>query len=311
MLGTAIFRIRTSSGQLVGPIRAMCDTGSQVNLITDECVRRLKISRKACSDSIIGAGISSRIVANGNIHAEIEHRSDPGPIGNARFSILQKISCHHPQRLIQVEIEQQVPRHQLADPLFRVPGAIDALIGAGTWATLVRGGLLRVNDNECNLTAQNSALGWVISGEISGVSARTSVACHITKSDDSLELDLRQFWEVDDPIVDSGLTPDQQFVEDNFERTHRRDPSGRFHVTIPIRPDASPLGQSRRVALERFLALEAKMDRNPGLAIKCREFMADYLESGDMVLADRAPSDPSQVPYPLSYDTREKVQSGV
>lgn len=310
VLGTALFRIRSRSGNLVGPIRAMCDTGSQVNLITDECVRRLKLSREATSDSIIGAGIGSRIVATGNVHGGIEHRSEPGSIANARFSIISKISCNHPQRPIQIELEQKVPRHQLADPLFRVPGVIDALIGAGTWATLVRNGLCRIDDNDGNLTAQNSALGWVISGEITGVRTGSSAACQISSTDDTLELDLHQFWEVDDTETATVLTPDQRFVEENFVKTHRRDSSGRFHVTIPIKTDAPPLGQSRRVALERFLALEAKMKRRPDLALKCREFMNDYIEVGDMVLADRAPSDPSQVfyiPYHMIHEKKFRV----
>lgn len=38
VLGTTIFRIQSISGSYVGPVKAMCDSGPQVNLITEECV---------------------------------------------------------------------------------------------------------------------------------------------------------------------------------------------------------------------------------------------------------------------------------
>lgn len=310
VLGTAIFRIKDRSGNYVGPVRAMCDSGSQVNLITEECVQRLKLPRKPESATIIGAGIGSNIVASGNINAQIAHRTETGAVASARFSIISKITCHHPQQLIEIELEQHVPQYQLADPQFGVPGRVDALIGAGTWATLMRNGLHRIHEKGCNLTAQNSAFGWVISGEIEGTPLSSSLSCHIASTGDSFELDLRQFWEINDNEDDSILTPEQQLVEDNFASTYKRDPSGRFHVTIPIKIDAPPLGRSRRVALERFLALEAKMERRPDLAIKCREYMNDYIGSGDMILAQRAPSDPSKayyIPYHMIHDKKFRV----
>lgn len=132
VLGIAIFRIKGSSGRWIGPIRAMCDSGSQVNLITDDCVRRLNLPRKATQSSIIGAGIGSQITASGIIDAQIGHISEPELGGAARFLIIPKISCHHPQQRFTCQLGQQLPIHQLADPDFTIPDRVDALIGAGT-----------------------------------------------------------------------------------------------------------------------------------------------------------------------------------
>lgn len=310
VLGTAVFRIKDSSGRWIGPIRAMCDSGSQVNLITNDCVRRLDLPRKATQSSIIGAGIGSQITASGVVDAQIGHRSEPELGAAARFLIIPKISCHHPQQQFTCELGQQLPTHQLADPDFTIPERIDALIGVGTWTTILRNGFLRIDNEQWQLVAQNSALGWVISGKINGVSMGSSISCHVASSSDALLIDLKQFWDVKDSPNNHALTRDQQWVEKNFTRTVQRDPSGRYQVTIPIRPDVPPLGLSRRTALERLHAIEAKMKRRPDLADKCRVFMKDYIDSGDMVLAGKAPSDPSQsyyIPYHMIHDKKFRV----
>lgn len=113
--------------------------------------------------------------------------------------------------------------------------------------------------------AQNSALGWVISGKVDGRHIGPAVACHVASSSDELLIDLKQFWEVKDSPSNHALARDQQYVEDNFTRTVKRDPSGRYQVTFPIVSDVPPLGYSRRAALERLHALEAKMMRCPDL----------------------------------------------
>ena len=43
---------------------------------------------------------------------------------------------------------------------------------------------------------------------------------------------------------------------DHFVKTHRRDEQGRFIVLLPMKLERTPLGESRSLAVKRFLSLE-------------------------------------------------------
>ena len=52
------------------------------------------------------------------------------------------------------------------------------------------------------------------------------------------------------------LSPEERSVMQHFEKTHRHAPDGRFIMSLPKKPHAPPLGESRSHALRRFLSLE-------------------------------------------------------
>ncbi len=54
-------------------------------------------------------------------------------------------------------------------------------------------------------------------------------------------------------------TPEEQSVVSHFQAHHRRDDEGRFVVPLPLKSDAKPLGESRSLAVRRFLSLERSL----------------------------------------------------
>ena len=74
---------------------------------------------------------------------------------------------------------------------------------------------------------------------------------------------LRRFWEVEEldtkdssSAKDNILSADEQHVLSHFQREHRRDDFGRFIVPLPWNSEEKPLGESRSLAVRRFLSLE-------------------------------------------------------
>ena len=65
----------------------------------------------------------------------------------------------------------------------------------------------------------------------------------------------------------------------HFENTHSRDGAGRFVVPIPIRPHAKPLGESRSLAMQRFLSMERSLQAKNQFQ-PLVEVIDEYFEKG-------------------------------
>lgn len=58
-LGTVQVRVELQNGTQSRPLRGFCDTGSQVNLVTEACVQRLGLTRTKTRIPINGIGAVS------------------------------------------------------------------------------------------------------------------------------------------------------------------------------------------------------------------------------------------------------------
>lgn len=105
---------------------------------------------------------------------------------------------------------------------------------------------------------------------------------------------LERLWEMESVPQRRLRSDEEQFCEDHFVANTRRDETGRYIVRIPINPDATELGESRTVALRRFLQMEQRFIKSPELKAKYIEFMAEYLSLGHM---QRAPPLPNGRPH--------------
>jgi hypothetical protein len=74
-----------------------------------------------------------------------------------------------------------------------------------------------------------------------------------------------------------------QKCENHFLRNTFRSESGRFVVKLPFK-NAINLGESRTLALKRFLSQEGCFEKDHKLAISYKEFMKDYINLEHMEL---------------------------
>ncbi len=71
---------------------------------------------------------------------------------------------------------------------------------------------------------------------------------------------LRRFWETEELSTGHpSLSVDERTVTTHFQKAHRRDEAGRFIVPLPRKIDVKPLGESRSLAVRRFLSLERSL----------------------------------------------------
>ena len=111
-------------------------------------------------------------------------------------------------------------------------------------------------------TAFSTCFGWVLAGSVQGNQQQREETSYFasTLSCDSL---LRKFWEVEDcSFGEPTLSIEERAVMKHFGDQHRRDDIGRLIVPLPRKPDVAPLGESRSIAVKRFLTVEWSLKAN-------------------------------------------------
>lgn len=318
LLPTVQLRIICPSGETTQIVRALCDSGSETNLITHDCIQRLSLRYIPAPMVICGIGGSTVMTGIGYIDLPIQHREREQTLNAIRLIIVPKITTRLPSQQLQNYFEQEITGWQLADPCYWVPGKIDVLLGAGVWAQIVSVGIIRKTIvGGASLLAQNTIFGWIIFGH-TNQKVDVGLTLHLTSPSDneSTEFDtvlldtlIRRFWEIESIPERHFRTADEQKAEDNFIQTYTRSSSGRFVVTIPFRNDVPPLGNSRNTALKQFLHLENRFKTNPRLAEEYNKFIEDYLKSGHLIRAPPPPADCSKSYYiPYHAITKRKFR---
>ncbi|XP_065079562.1 uncharacterized protein LOC135702458 isoform X1 [Ochlerotatus camptorhynchus] len=97
---------------------------------------------------------------------------------------------------------------------------------------------------------------------------------------DGLEACMQRFFDQEEITEAAIMTSEEQRFEEHYQRTYRRDENGRFVVQLPFRESVNQLGDSRSLALKRFLLLEKKLARNPDLKTQYAAFIEEYKTLG-------------------------------
>lgn len=177
--------------------------------------------------------------------------------------MLKKLTSLLPQRKVKKNVFNSISSLVLADPNFDIPNKIDLLLGADVYGQILLEGLVKGPPGL--LIAQNTQLGWILSGQIS--TSDDPIHCHHVIHSNSDQADdnalLRQFWEIESVIPNQKILSDEeQRCKNIFAQTTHRDKEGRYVVNLPFR-DQDPqcqYGSSRDK--RRFHLLENKFKRN-------------------------------------------------
>ncbi|KYN22018.1 hypothetical protein ALC57_05597 [Trachymyrmex cornetzi] len=198
------------------------------------------------------------------------------------YVILPKITQNLP--LVEVCVTNlDIPKDiKLADPHFNTPSKIDMLIGAEKFWELIGTGQIRLGKYKPVL--QESSLGWLISGPISLSQSNkgSSTSCHLSTIDE-LNQSVKRFWEIEDYTNAKNTDAEEEYCERLFKASYKRTTEGRFVVKLPVKEKILPLLEnSRKVAVNRFLALERKFARQPEFKAEYVAFMREYQQLGHM-----------------------------
>ena len=273
LLSTAQILIEDSFGN-VHQARALLDSASQTNFITNEFVKKCNLSTHNANVLVSGIGDSSSNITH---CAEIKVRSKQN-------NYSRKISC-----LVLDKITENIPYLTFSKFLFSIPTdipladeqynesqPIDVLLGASIFWDLMRQGQRMCGRNRPIL--KNTVFGWIISGSIPIQQSRLS-SYATTSIDDQIE----RLWQLDEFEASTRhLSSDDIYCNTNFLKTVCRNTSDRLVVDIPFKANHLQLGDSKTVATNRFYSLERRLQKDIKLQGMYIEFMREYIRLGHM-----------------------------
>lgn len=299
LLATAKVSVRASSGRVV-VARALLDQGSEMSFITENLAQLLHVRRFRMSVEVSAVGGIKAGVYQHAIQISISPRDSTTPTFSTTAVIMKKLTNYLPPRVqFNSALDHLIDLHWADDsPLSSEP--ISLIIGAELYSELLLEGVRKGTQGQP--IAQNTVLGWVISGplSISNVTSMTSstsyidnlsalhVSTHHCLQSVTLDQEIRRFWEIEEIPSKSILSPLEEQCELHFQRTHTRRIDSRYVVRLPFK-EGPPIdiGKSRHRAESMLRGLHRRFQIHPEMKCEYTEFLRDYEQQRHMKEASR------------------------
>lgn len=292
LLATACITARSSSG-LSFVVRVLLDQGSEITLILERLAQNLRSKRVNMPISLSAVGCVSAGTFRRAVHVSVSPRDSLSPSLSATALILPKLTSYAPTTAADFTSLNHLSELNWADPNSAGSDAIDMIIGADLYSSVLLDGIRRRAPGDP--IAQNTVFGWVISGQIksaSSIQTRSSMSSNAPSLSTvilhsavslSLEDEMKRFWEVEEVPQHSLLSDEEKQCEEHFTSTHSRDSNGRYIVCLPFR--RSPpieIGESRERAKRQLELLSRRLIGNPPLHREYSDFLEEYECLGHM-----------------------------
>ncbi|XP_063993414.1 uncharacterized protein LOC135171055 [Diachasmimorpha longicaudata] len=275
ILPTAIINILNKNRQPV-PCRALIDTGSTRNFITQELAAELGITKITCSIPIGALDQLSTIVSH-KINTTITSRLNKFK-KELSFLIIPRISSLIPNEQIDRDLLDIPKNLPLADLNFHKPAPIQVLLGSSTSISVLSIGQIKL-PNAADVHLQKTLFGWIVCGSMSDESDHDQAKCHFTKIID----EFKRFWEIEDiGLRESHQSEEEAACQLHFKQHVSRNSEGRYVVALPFNEKKAQLGTSLFQAKRRLLSLERKFQWNPKLAEEYTKVINEYIDLGHM-----------------------------
>ncbi|XP_070855585.1 uncharacterized protein [Drosophila suzukii] len=252
---TALVRIVNNSTGQSALVRALIDHGSEGTLITENIVQALRLKRHPVRAEITGIGNTS--------HNQCRHSTD--------FTI---ISCSGSD--FNAYVSSAFNLRSLTDPNFIKSGRIDLLIGVDIIPQLMLPDIRK--ETVAEPIAQNTQLGWIVFGPAEAAQTTSiSIRCNLANLNNMVQ----RFFELDQVSTTRQLNAEEKWCEDHFQQTHIRQPNGKYLVRLPLKTLFDPtqvIGRSRQIALNRFHALERKLNHRPDFSQQYASTIQEYFD---------------------------------
>lgn len=221
LLQTAIVNIRGSDNQMYS-CRALLDSGSLVSFVTEAFTQKMGSTKQNQRVIIEGLSSSKVGISRGKTSFEAFSRYTPTYSFIIDALVLPKITTKQPQLPIMKKHWHEFAKLFLADPTFGEPGDIDLLIGCDHYLELLMSGQKR--SSESNLIAQETYLGWIVSGTTNININKTNITFfHV---DLNVDETLKRFWELEEIDVCKAKNPNDAYCENHFTSSFSRSETG-------------------------------------------------------------------------------------
>lgn len=276
LLSTAVIKIKINNEFI--KCRVLLDSGSQSHFMTESLCKKLKLQPSKIHHVVTGVGQTFTNI-NEEVNVTIASCYNNFNV-DIRCLILPRITEKLPMMSFNKNI-LNIPKGLLmADPDYNISGEVEMLLGSDVFWSILCSGQERLGPNLPIL--QNSQFGWIIAGNLvynnkQGKNNNSSTSLNCFSLDADIDKSIQKFWQLEE-VSNKGiiLSKSEQYCEELFQKTTKRDASGRFIVNIPFKNSLKELGDSREMACNRFYTLEKRLNNNFELKNNYVQFMSEY-----------------------------------
>ncbi len=274
---TAIIKVK-SQGGVIYNLRALLDQCSEEVFIKESVAKMLgrkQISITPFDVTGLQEIVTSRVEKSTLVQMVIEEQ-----ILEMEANIVPTLVGMLPKAIVQWP-RDLFKNIQLADTNFATPNNVDIMLGTRAYTEILLEGVLK----EGGYLAQNTKLGWIISGkgdcESSYSNPRRMLLCLNSRETNEPDTLLKKFWEIEEaPRKQNKFTPEEIECEKVFKESYRQLDDGRPQVKLPFKENPSEtLGESRNQAVARWLSMERKLEKDKDLK---RDYMTAVQEHFDL-----------------------------
>ncbi|CAG9134415.1 unnamed protein product [Plutella xylostella] len=279
-------------------IRALLDQGSQASFVTEATVQLLNLKRESVSGWVSSLGDGQTRIKH-MVSLCVKSRHNPKASVRVEAYVLRSLTTLLPTTKLSTPDGLNFENLELADPGYATPGTIDILLGAEIYSDDLLDGVIK--HPKGNLLAQNTILGWVLSGRVSRepiTAQRNITSLHVHVKEDEM---LKLFWELENEPnkIEKRLSREEENCEEFYNATTVRDEEGRYVVKLPFKSENPECqnGRLREVAAKRFEYLERKLTKNNKLREEYNKVMDEYIKLEHMVPVQAADIDNPKAVY--------------
>lgn len=312
LLGTCQLRVCNTISGAQHIVRALVDSGAQDCFITTACARTLGLKLQHCNLIVGGLGQNTVFQVRGETQCVLRPLDRDDPHFMIQPIVLDTITAQLPSARLPLVVRDHCRHLTLADRDFDVPADIDILIGAELFHDVYDGKRIKLGSGLP--TALHSVFGWILTGPLEfDVGIPPPNTSSLLAATRTLDEQVKQFWEVEEPPRAPILVPEDEICERMYTDLTYREPDGRYVVPILIKDRKCTLGNSYPSALSRLSNLEKKLSRHSQLKSDYIDFMREYENMNHMELASPSPTNEAyHIPHhciirPQSTTTKLRV----
>lgn len=291
LLATALVGVESRIGK-THIFRALIDQGSQASFVTEEFVQMLGLKRIKINGVVSGLSEGQQLCTKYMVEFEMKSRHDSTFTVQVQAYVLKTLTSYLPSQEVTLSNWPELEEMTLADPGYYIPNTIDMLLGAEVYSKIIDTGLKK---SPSGVLAQYTHLGWILSGDTTETKTnenkynKTIISMHVCVCEND---QLKKFWELHDDhqTTERKKTKDEETCEEIYKKTTTRNENGRYIVNLPFKDEkqspAQQCGETKQMAVSRFLQLERKLKTNPKLKTEYKEVIDEYLQLGHMTLAE-------------------------
>ena len=299
--------LMTAQVLLTGPMgqhiqaRAFIDPGAAMSLISSRVAQQLHLPLKKTNLQFSAVLATPCKAVKHLTNLSVSSLQGEHPV-SVRAAVVTTVTGDIPAQ--ETEPVSHLPHLSglgLADPTFHLPGKVDILLGSEVYPQLIMQEPM-ITGNSSEPAALQTIFGWAIIGPVrskDSQSQQISTQCSQTfTTNEDLDTLLSFFWNSEEPER-PVLTLNQMEIQVqlHYADTFSYCPSKcRYRVSLPWKPDAPPLGDSRGQALSRYISNERSiLGRNVWRAFQ--DVVQSYLDLGHAELVPKEESEPARTYY--------------